>query len=129
MVVFGHLFGIRGILYAGPFADGLAFLMAVIILTLEVKNLGNKKAESQSLLDDNTINNVLDEQIVITVSREYGSGGKYIGEEVAQKAINKLNQNQTEEKKQNVRLEENKEETENGVVQEKGKRGRPRREA
>ena len=54
---------------------------------------------------------------------------KYIGEEVAQKAINKLNQNQTEEKKQNVRLEENKEETENGVVQEKGKRGRPRREA
>lgn len=54
---------------------------------------------------------------------------KYIGEEVAQKAINKLNQNQTEEKKQNVRLEENKEETENGVVQEKGKRGRPRRKA
>ena len=51
---------------------------------------------------------------------------KYIGEEVAKKAIDKLEEN-TEEKE--MQKDEIKEETENVNVQEKGKRGRPRRKA
>ena len=54
---------------------------------------------------------------------------KYIGEEVAEKAMNKLEQKTKENKKKKAQLEEDKEETENGNVQEKGKRGRPRRKA
>ncbi len=54
---------------------------------------------------------------------------RYIGEEVAQKAMDKLNQDTKKEKKSNKHLEEDKEEKENGNVQEKAKRGRPRRKA
>lgn len=54
---------------------------------------------------------------------------RYIGEEVATKAIDKLNKTAKEEKNKSVQLEEGKEETKNGNVQEKGKRGRPRRKA
>ncbi len=50
---------------------------------------------------------------------------KYIGEEVANKAIDKIEKDEKKTKK----AEEKKEELGNGVVQEKGKRGRPRRKA
>ncbi len=41
MVVFGHMFGIQGVLYSGPFADGLAFIIASILLINEVRKLKN----------------------------------------------------------------------------------------
>lgn len=53
---------------------------------------------------------------------------KYIGEEVAQNAIEKINETPKEEKVKNKQIEE-KEETENVNIQEKGRRGRPRRKA
>ena len=43
MIVLGYLFGIHGILFAGPFADGLAFIIASTLLVIEVKKL--RKAE------------------------------------------------------------------------------------
>ena len=90
MVVFGSLFGINGVLYAGPIADGLAFLIAFILLILEVKNLKNRKNESQTVQNTTSSNNNLDEHIVITISREYGSGGRYVGKLVADKLGIKL---------------------------------------
>lgn len=48
---------------------------------------------------------------------------RYIGEDVADKAIEKIDE------EQNNDSEEKKEEIEDGIVQEKGKRGRPRRKA
>lgn len=53
---------------------------------------------------------------------------KYIGEEVAENAINKLEKKTDEKEIKNTQIEE-KEETENVNIQEKGKRGRPRRKA
>ena len=50
---------------------------------------------------------------------------KYIGEEIENKAIGKIEKDEKKTKK----AEEKKEELGNGVVQEKGKRGRPRRKA
>ncbi len=50
---------------------------------------------------------------------------RYIGEEVAQKAINRLDKNE----RKDLEAENDKEEDENGNVQEKAKRGRPRRKA
>ena len=40
----GYLFGIHGMLFAGPFADGLAFIIASTLLVLEVKSLGRTSA-------------------------------------------------------------------------------------
>ena len=91
MVTFGYLWGIEGILYSGPFADGLAFLIASILLILEVKHLKNnenKKAKVNTYNEEQE--NKVEQHIVITIAREYGSGGRYIGKLVAKQLGIKL---------------------------------------
>lgn len=91
MIVLGKLYGVEGVLYAGPFADLLAFIISTILLLFEVKNLNSVKSVSSdtkvSTLENNSI---LDKNIVITISREYGSGGRYIAKLVAEKLKIKL---------------------------------------
>lgn len=85
MVVLGELFGIKGFLYSGPFADGLAFIIAGLLLIIEIKNLGKAKIKSEALEDNTSEDNKLDKHMVITISREYGSGGRYVGRLIADK--------------------------------------------
>lgn len=85
LLILGSLFGIMGILSAGPVADGLAFVVASILLWLELKHLQQGNGKSQSLVDDTSTDNQLNKQIVITIAREYGSGGRYIGRLIADK--------------------------------------------
>ena len=85
MIIFGSMFGIEGVLYSGPFADGLAFLIAAILLTVEIKKLGKIQLKSQILIDDTSADNKLSKNLVITISREYGSGGRYVGRLIADK--------------------------------------------
>ena len=91
MIVLGKLYGVEGILYAGPFADLLAFIISTILLLFEVKKLNSVKSvrydTKVSTLENNSI---LDKNIVITISREYGSGGRYIAKLVAEKLKIKL---------------------------------------
>lgn len=79
-----------GVLYAGPFADGLAFLITAILLTLEVKKLNKVQKPNEYVESNNVVNNTLDKHVVITIAREYGSGGRYIGKLVANKLGIKL---------------------------------------
>lgn len=91
MVTFGKLWGIDGILYAGPFADGLAFLIASTLLILEVKHLrNNENKETVAVEEKSEVENQNGRNIVITIAREYGSGGRYIGKLVAEKLGIKL---------------------------------------
>ncbi len=91
MVIFGKLWGIDGILYAGPFADGLAFLIASTLLILEVKHLrNNENKETVAVEKKSEVENQNGRNIVITIAREYGSGGRYIGKLVAEKLGIKL---------------------------------------
>ena len=91
MVTFGKLWGIDGILYAGPFADGLAFLIASTLLILEVKHLrNNENKETVTVEEKLEVENQNGRNIVITIAREYGSGGRYIGKLVAEKLGIKL---------------------------------------
>lgn len=85
LVILGSMFGIMGVLSAGPVADGLAFVVAGILLLLEVKHLKQGNGKSQALVDDTSTDNQLSRQIVITIAREYGSGGRYIGRLIADK--------------------------------------------
>ena len=85
MVLLGNLFGLQGVLYSGPVADGLAFVIAGILLIVEIKNLGKKKIKSEALKDDTSTDNQLNKHIVITIAREYGSGGRYVGRLIADK--------------------------------------------
>lgn len=90
MFILSSIFGLEGVLYAGPVADGIAFVLASILIVLEVKNLGKSKIKSEALIDDTSTNNILNKQIVITLSREYGSGGRYVGRLIADKLGIKL---------------------------------------
>lgn len=94
MIILSGVFGIVGILYAGPVSDGLAFVLAIILLTLQLRGLTNLK-EKESVIDVENIEkiefkNKLNKNIVITISREYGSGGRYIGKLISEKLGIKL---------------------------------------
>ena len=90
MMLLSSMFGIMGVLYSGPVADGLAFTISGVLLLLEVKHLTQKSGKSEALIDDTSTDNKLTKQIVITVSREYGSGGRYVGRLIADKLGIKL---------------------------------------
>lgn len=76
--------GIYGVLQAGPIADGITFVIAGIIFLSEYKKLSvinnNEEIEVDSIK-----NNYKGKKIVVTISREYGSGGRYVGRLLAQK--------------------------------------------
>ncbi len=81
MIIFGKVFGIDGVLYSGPFADALAFIIAVILLIIEVKKMSaNEEEVSSSSINKKKTKG---QHFVITIGREYGSGGRFVGELVA----------------------------------------------
>ena len=91
MIILSGIYGIMGVLSAGPVADGLAFVLAVILLIKETRNMKadgveTEKAERKEVPETVVANN----GIVITIAREYGSGGRYIGKLVAEKLGIKL---------------------------------------
>ena len=91
MLILSTAFGVTGLLYAGPVADGLAFVLAVILLAFEVKHLNANSKTSKNIIVENSSNETITKNpIIITISREYGSGGRYIGKMVAEKLGIKL---------------------------------------
>lgn len=85
MIILSQMFGIMGVLYAGPVADGLAFVLAVILLFRELKHLNTNTFENKIISDEIKEINTDKKQVVITLAREYGSGGRYIGKLVDEK--------------------------------------------
>lgn len=91
MILLSHIWGIQGVLSAGPVADGLAFVLALVFLIKEMKLLDKANVKEDNHLDETNINpNKDDKKIIITIAREYGSGGRYIGKLVAEKLGIKL---------------------------------------
>ena len=92
MIILGNLFGIKGVLYSGPFADGVAFIISVILLISEVKHFNVKEKENIVSKDakEGNLSASSKSNFVITISREYGSGGRYIGKLIADKLGIKL---------------------------------------
>ncbi len=85
MLLLGHFFGLMGLLYAGVVADALAFLLAMTFILLESKNLSKETTPKEELLPQEIKKNNKKDHIVITIAREYGSGGRYIGRLLAEK--------------------------------------------
>lgn len=85
MLILSKLFGLMGILYAGAVADEIAFILAATFILLEMKHL-NQVTEPINVSEDNKIKSKnTKNQIVITIAREYGSGGRYVGRLIAEK--------------------------------------------
>jgi len=83
MVILGNIFGLNGVLFSGPVADGLAFVIAVVLLVFELRSHSESKVEKKVNVENTKIKNSNNKHIVITISREYGSGGRYVGKLVA----------------------------------------------
>ena len=79
-----------GVLYAGPVTDGLAFIIAATLLAFETKKLSKAENEEPKIEKENKEQIDEKEHIVITINREYGSGGRYVGELLAKKLGIKL---------------------------------------
>ena len=83
MAIYLHK-GIYGVLNAGPIADAITFFIALVIFYSEYRKLSIK--EKPTNLEDINVNNTYKgKKIVITISREYGSGGHYVGELLAKR--------------------------------------------
>ena len=77
--------GLNGILYAGCLADSVTFVVAGIIFVREYRKL-DVYSKSEKIEQDMVIPDTYKgKKIVVTISREYGSGGRYVGELLAKK--------------------------------------------
>ena len=90
MIILSKIFGIMGVLYAGPVADGLAFVLAAFLLIKEIKHLKENGTENEIVSKETNVSKENKDKIIITIAREYGSGGRYIGKLIAEKLKIKL---------------------------------------
>lgn len=74
-------------LWAGPVADIGAFVVTVIFATIECRKISKLAKEniSEDNIKENKVVETLKENFVISIGREFGSGGKYIGQELAKR--------------------------------------------
>ena len=76
--------GIYGVLNAGPIADSITFIIAIFVLKSEYKKL-SKMEQNQDFKDEVVTGKIYNgPKVVITISREYGSGGRYVGKLLAE---------------------------------------------
>lgn len=71
-------------LWAGPIADIGAFIVTVILVSIECRKISKLSNETSDITEKNE-NIVPNGRFVISIGREYGSGGKYIGQELAKR--------------------------------------------
>lgn len=94
-IILSNIFGVMGVLYAGPVSDVLAFLVSATLLIFERRSLNKKEKEEVSNTENNVTENIginqsTNKNIIITIAREYGSGGRYVGKLLSEKLGIKL---------------------------------------
>ena len=76
--------GLYGVMYAGCIADALCFIITLFILLSEYRKLDIKES-NEITLENNVTKPYKGKLVVITISREYGSGGRFVGKLVSEK--------------------------------------------
>ncbi len=76
--------GLYGVMYAGCIADALCFIITLFILLSEYRKLDIKES-NEITLENNVTKPYKGKPVVITISREYGSGGRFVGKLVSEK--------------------------------------------
>lgn len=76
-----HKMGLNGALYAAPIADGICFFVVLFVFFSEYRKLDKKEEQLTDEFEEKEYNKNVDK--VITIGREYGSGGRYVGELLA----------------------------------------------
>lgn len=76
-LIFSQLFGLYGAIYAGPIADFICFIIVIFIFNSEYVKIKNKKEEI-AITDNDVAVKKSNSNIIVTINREYGSGGRYV---------------------------------------------------
>ena len=87
-IILCQFYGLYGALYAGPIADTICFIFVIFVFTSEYKKitkLENIKAKNEIIYNNENLKPVLNKRVVVAISREYGSGGRYVGEIISKK--------------------------------------------
>ncbi len=79
--LFGFLGDVETMLWAGILSDVLSFLITMAVVLVECKKL--KHSQNEQTIALIPLQN--SKNLVITIGREFGSGGKYIGQELAKR--------------------------------------------
>ncbi|MDO4282080.1 MAG: MATE family efflux transporter [Clostridia bacterium] len=82
VIILPHFIGITGALWAAPIADVIGIVITSGLVMHFFKNLGKNLVSSKE--KENTIADSI-EGAIITIAREHGSQGKYVGKLVAEK--------------------------------------------
>ncbi len=83
-IILAKFFNIMGVIYVGPVSDALAFCIAATLLVVEMKKLGKQSQASYTMSSEN-IDKSQANNLILTVAREYGSGGRYVAKLVAER--------------------------------------------
>ena len=85
--IFGLCGNLYTMLWAGPVSDIGAFIVTVIFATVECRKISKlaKEDEQENDITNNKPIEKLNNHFVISIGREFGSGGKYIGQELAKR--------------------------------------------
>lgn len=76
------IMGINGALWAAPIADVIGIILSIILVAILFKKI----RKNSSNVEEKEMNiKQSDKGVIITISREHGSQGKYIGELIAKK--------------------------------------------
>jgi putative MATE family efflux protein len=81
-----HFVGLYGALYAGPIADTICFIFVIFVFSSEYKKISKLENNSEIIEEqeeENKLSPLLNKKIVVTIAREYGSGGRYVGKLLA----------------------------------------------
>lgn len=81
LIILASMNGVVGMLWAALIADVISFIIAFSILFID-----NKMQHKEITVNDNKVAlevNDIPKDLVITISREYGSGGRYVGKLLA----------------------------------------------
>lgn len=81
LLILAKFYGVVGMLWAALIADLLSFILSIIILNSNAKE---KKIENKKEIEDISVQiKEIPKNYVITIAREYGSGGRYVGKLLA----------------------------------------------
>lgn len=87
-LILSSIYGLYGSLYAGVIADGICFFVVLFIFSSEYRKLGRME-KNNTITETKIIDNKNKPKpkcnVVITISREYASGGRYVGKLLAER--------------------------------------------
>ncbi len=89
-IILSSMYNVMGVIYAQPVADILAIIISITLLVIEMKKLGKEVQNNRTEVAYEESKREVANNVIITISREYGSGGRYVGELLAKRLGIKL---------------------------------------